>query len=297
MTNTFNTSDYITILNNSTSSFNTSTGNTISITNIQERLDDLSNKLYPEKITTTRDINPRLYFKFVKSKLTKIQQEKLKERIKKLTSFIKYAQETDQLALYEESSKQILQCIKEQEIDILGVHHYVSKDLIEKFINKVRDKVIKFKQLSEFPRIIPVNVRKKLKTLQNKNLFDEYWIVYTDYTPAKEEIKSTKQKIIEKDPILFGRLNISSDKFYFIADWEDEYCDLTFDKLVEASSKFESDFSLPTISKIDDKYIEKLKREIEDRKEKLKNTNRSNFKDLARSETTKVSWFKRWFNF
>ena len=35
-----------------------------------------------------------------------------------------------------------------------------------------------------------------------------------------------------KDPILFGKLR-NSNRFYFIADWEDEFCTLTFDELLD----------------------------------------------------------------
>ena len=55
----------------------------------------------------------------------------------------------------------------------------------------------------------------------------------------KDEINSRhKKKEIEKkkDPVLFGLL-AGSSKLYFIADFIDEYCDLTFDKLTEIVGK------------------------------------------------------------
>lgn len=39
-----------------------------------------------------------------------------------------------------------------------------------------------------------------------------------------------------KDPILFGKIK-ETDKLYFIADWQDEHCDLTFDKLIDFMGK------------------------------------------------------------
>ena len=46
----------------------------------------------------------------------------------------------------------------------------------------------------------------------------------------------------EKDPILFGTFQNQSnrtviDRFYYIGDWEDEYCDLTLDKMVNETEK------------------------------------------------------------
>jgi len=43
---------------------------------------------------------------------------------------------------------------------------------------------------------------------------------------TKEEIQKMK------DPILFGMIK-ESNRLYFIDDWEDEYCDLTFDEIID----------------------------------------------------------------
>lgn len=57
---------------------------------------------------------------------------------------------------------------------------------------------------------------------------------------VEERTKKTEQK---RDPILFGVIR-GSDKLYFIADWIDEYCDLTFEKITSQLSKeiIENDF-------------------------------------------------------
>ena len=53
------------------------------------------------------------------------------------------------------------------------------------------------------------------------------------YDPNKEAYQKTKQEIEdEKDPILFGLIR-GSDKLYFIGEWIDDICDLTFDELIE----------------------------------------------------------------
>ena len=51
-------------------------------------------------------------------------------------------------------------------------------------------------------------------------------------------ITKKHQEHKEKDPIVFGiftdKENIFTlDRLYYVADWVDEYCDLTLDKLVE----------------------------------------------------------------
>ena len=67
-----------------------------------------------------------------------------------------------------------------------------------------------------------------------KGIFDELYVVFTDYT-GKEERKVEKERR-DKDPILFGVFKnnaVVADRFYFLGDWVDEYCDLTLDKLID----------------------------------------------------------------
>ena len=67
-----------------------------------------------------------------------------------------------------------------------------------------------------------------------KDIFDELYVVFTDYT-GKEERKVAKERR-DKDPILFGVFKnnvVVSDRFYFLGDWVDEYCDLTLDKFID----------------------------------------------------------------
>ncbi|MEC2525846.1 hypothetical protein P9X78_27380, partial [Bacillus thuringiensis] len=80
---------------------------------------------------------------------------------------------------------------------------------------------------------IPDDVVAVLETVKDK--FDQFYVVFTDYT-GKVEKQVTKERR-DKDPILFGTFQDEKsrtviDRFYFIGDWEDEYCDLTLDKMV-----------------------------------------------------------------
>ena len=69
---------------------------------------------------------------------------------------------------------------------------------------------------------------------KTKNIFDEFYVIFTDYT-GSEERKVEKERR-DKDPILFGVFKNATnvaDRFYFLGDWVDEYCDLTLDKMIE----------------------------------------------------------------
>lgn len=231
-------------------------------------------------------ISVRLYFKFLKSKLSKTNKEKLKSRLSHLVPLIKYSKEVGQSALYERSCEEVIKITKEQELNILGIEQFIEEDIIEKYLEKVKDKDnIKFEELSEYPRIIPSKIVRKLKKLKDNNAFSSYHILYTDYT--EEIMESTKMKIIEKDPIIFGKCKCTNDRLFFIADWEDEYCNLVFDKFISKSHDLDEKFYVGKLEPLSEKYINNIKQELKEKQDKLHNTNYRNYKSLAESENAK----------
>jgi len=229
-------------------------------------------------------MSPKLYFKYVKHKFSPLQEKKIKERIYNLRTLIAQAELTDQKALYEEYQKLIVAAIREQEAFVCGIQHFIKKETIERFIKKVEDKVVKLKPSAEFPRPIPQDVLDKWTKVKERAIFDKFFILYTDY--VDEKLKTNKQRIIEKDPILFGVFDVAPDNYYPIADWEDEYCDITVEKLVE-TIKFEKLGMLHTTEDITEEYCDKMKKEVYERMNRLKNTNSSNFRNLAEQEDAK----------
>lgn len=121
---------------------------------------------------------------------------------------------------------------KEEKLVELGITTFVYKDVIEDYIENISNDVVKIIELSRYIREIPDEIVEIIS--KTKNIFDEMYVVFTDYT-GKEERK-TKQERRDKDPILFGCFKNSSivaDRFYVLGDWVDEYCDLTLDKLID----------------------------------------------------------------
>ena len=75
---------------------------------------------------------------------------------------------------------------------------------------------------------------------KTKELFDQMYVVYTDYS-GKEERKIEAEKK-EKDPILFRTFQdrnkkVCIDRFYYLGDWVDEFYDLTLDKMINETEK------------------------------------------------------------
>jgi hypothetical protein len=177
-------------------------------------------------------ITPSQYFDYLKGAKNTITTEALKNSY---DVFLKLAEKYQKIGQVESLKKLCFLAdtlVKEEKLIELGITTYVYKDTIEDYIENVADKTVKIVELSRYMREIPDELIDTIE--RTKNLFDEFYVVFTDYT-GKEERKIEKEKR-DKDPILFGvfknRTNVA-DRFYFLGDWVDEYCDLTLDKMVE----------------------------------------------------------------
>ena len=110
------------------------------------------------------------------------------------------------------------------EIDVLDFYNKASKH--EKLNTNLKITYIK-----NFIKPIPKEVSDKRKESEDLCVFDNYVIMHYDYNNTAT--KDTKEEIEKKkDPILFGVIS-GSKKLYYIADWIDDYCDLTLEKFIE----------------------------------------------------------------
>lgn len=187
-----------------------------------------SNKEEKEEKTIT----PSQYFDYLKDAKQTITTEALKNSF---DTFIHLAEKYKKLGQVESMKKLTFLAdtlIKEEKLIEMGITTYVYKDVIEDYIENVADKTVKIIELSRYMREIPDDLVDTVE--KSKELFDELYVVFTDYT-GKEERKVEKERR-DKDPILFGVFKTNTtvaDRFYFLGDWVDEYCDLTLDKMVE----------------------------------------------------------------
>ena len=232
----------------------------------------------------TEKISPSQYFDYIKNAKNDITTEALKESY---SVFLKLAEKYTKLG-QKESLKKL--CFladtlkKEEKLIELGITTYIYKDVIEDYIENVADETVKIIELSRYMREVPDELVETIE--KSKDLFDEFYVVFTDYT-GKEERKVEKERR-DKDPILFGVFKNNSnvaDRFYFLGDWVDEYCDLTLDKMVEQyqENKGYSPAVETKIPETTDELIEILKSykidEKKDRNYSLKVTN--NYNDIV----------------
>ena len=168
---------------------------------------------------------------FDQIKIISGQEREFKERTETYMSLIQKSLTLHQEAQAEELISKLTIHIYESVLATSGFNHYIElKDLVE--LQLKCEKELDLDYIKNFVRIIPDEVVEKKVIADNLQVFDNYVVLY--YDPNKKAFKLTEQEeeYIKRDPILFGVIN-SSSKLYYVADWMDEYCDLTWDQVVE----------------------------------------------------------------
>jgi hypothetical protein len=176
-----------------------------------------------------------------------------------------------------------IECIiSEKQLLDLGIDTFVYRDDVEEYIDHIEKDVVKIMEIANYERDIPDEIAEAIKA--TRHIFTDYYIVFTDYTGKVE--KSVEKERRKKDPIVFGVIHDKNrtmllDRFYFIGDWEDEYCDLTLAKMVENFKKADP-------AKVIDHKI-KTPEDIEELKSqlaKLEKNNRQRRSNMFEGETS-----------
>jgi len=178
-------------------------------------------------------LTPENYFEYVKSRKNEMTVENLDVFYKNTIYLLEKYKKTNQISAMKKLMF-IVNSIEREKVAIhKGVTQYVYLEDIEEYINNVSSKVVKIIDLENYPREIPDDIIEKYEDV--KDCFDKFYIVFTDYTGEVE--KKVEKERRDKDPILFGTFVDSdrkelAERFYYIGDWIDEYCDLTLEKMV-----------------------------------------------------------------
>lgn len=188
-----------------------------------------------------KEITATQYFKVLKKTRTAEDEEKLKEFRETSEKMMHLFEYSGQISAQEEMKATVTMLEKQIKAVQSGYNYFIYKKDLTDFIGSVLNDRVKIIDLAHYERIIPINIMMELADL--KTIFDELYVVYTDYTTEKEKKVEKERK--EKDPILLGAFIDVKDnpnnkksghifeKMYFIADWTDDYCDLTISKLAE----------------------------------------------------------------
>lgn len=186
------------------------------------------------------DLTPTQYFDMLKGMKKDITDEDIQNVLNNCMELMKKPKITGQKKMAQKIFNQAQILLRESKVVKAGFTTYVLREDILYYIQKIAKKTVKIIELENYEREIPDEVINKLVDAQP--LFDEFFIVFTDYTGEAERTVEKEKR--DKDPILFGVLHhpekndVPTNRMYFIADWVDEYCDLTLEELC---MKYEGD--------------------------------------------------------
>lgn len=200
-----------------------------------------SEKISSDSATTREDVEnltPKEYFDSLKEAVKLTNKKELINAIevskKQLEKAIKLKMDNvaNKLKFIINTNLNIIKLIDK------GCDRYVSSDVVKDLSAKVSDKSVYICELSQFHRVIPDDVADIIADVME--YFTHIYIVYTDYSKeAKDRVDEVK---IEKDPIIFGAFKdtenkILDNRLFYIADYVDEYCDLTLQSIIDTLGK------------------------------------------------------------
>lgn len=240
------------------------------------------------------NMTPTEYFDMIKSKRATITDKELNEFYENsLSLFAKY-KTTGQTRAMEKLAFYIDNVPKERELIRLGIDRYVHEDDITNFLSSVKDRVIKITDIASYERDIPVDIAVKVE--MTSHLFDDFYIVFTDYTGEAERKVEVHRR--DKDPILFGAFKDQkkrhiSNRFYFLGDWVDDYCDLTFDRFISESKElFGKD---PTVTMNFSSDMESIQKELDRIRHDREKYQTITDEKVAQRDAQSVQMKKGWF--
>ena len=139
----------------------------------------------------TSGIKIQEYFDQIKANVDKITIESLERTKQELPQYIEAAKRNGQDALVKKMAKYLKIMAREKILLDYGINKLVHLEDIVKYIDNIPNHYVKFCEVKYFPRVIPMDVMTKLQTCREQGLFDEYYILFTDYTSEEllEEVK------------------------------------------------------------------------------------------------------------
>ena len=195
-----------------------------------------------DNIENIEELDPQEYFDYLKQKAKTITENDLDEFYNGCLALVEKYKMTGQTKILNKI-KFLVDCVeKEKELVKMGITKYVYRDDIEDYIDNISKDAIKIIEIENYPRDIPDEIVEVVA--KTKDIFDRLYIVFTDYTGKVERQVEAERR--RKDPILFGTFqkigvvrdsSLINDRFYYLGDWEDEYCDLTLDKFLKEAGR------------------------------------------------------------
>ena len=180
----------------------------------------------------TRRMPIEQFFKSVKNGVEEL--ELVEHRMQGYLAAIVQAKANGQTALAEQLEASVEGVRTETQLVAMKKVKFIEEAQLVEFVKKTK-KGLRLDWVSNFTRVIPEAVVKAKREADERHVFDNYVVLHFD--PKKKawaETAAEKEK--RKDPVLFGVIK-GRRRLYFVADWVDEFCDLTFDQVADVLGK------------------------------------------------------------
>lgn len=157
------------------------------------------------------------------------QLKNFKDREDYINKALEVAKSNGQTALVEKIKKTRTTHQFESQLLALGFVKVITEEQLIKFAYEC-ERGLRLDWVKNFTRNIPADVMEKKNRADELKIFDNYVILH--YDPENKHNTLTDEEVAKKkDPILFGVCE-GTRKLYYVGDWKDEFCDLTFEDLI-----------------------------------------------------------------
>ena len=242
--------------------------------NIFNKIKSLFKKKESEVKEDEKYMDALQFFSMVKAS-SKESVATYRDRVSDYLKSIHNAVTVGQTALVEDLLRGLVTNKYESVLFAEGLYYVVNEQQMVSFVKQC-EKGIKLEYVKNFTRPMPQNVVDKIAKINQLEVFDNYVVLY--YDPDGKIYKETaREEAKRKDPIIFGVI-AGSEKLYYIADWVDEYCDLTLEAFIDAigvkKDELHMDYDPSKVKKEDNsKEATKKKKNNNKRKSNKKNKN------------------------
>ena len=198
--------------------------------NIFNKIKSLFKKKESEVKEDEKYMDALQFFSMVKAS-SKESVATYRDRVSDYLKSIHNAVTVGQTALVEDLLRGLVTNKYESVLFAEGLYYVVNEQRMVSFVKQC-EKGIKLEYVKNFTRPMPQDVVDKIAKINQLEVFDNYVVLY--YDPEGKVYKETaREEAKRKDPIVFGVI-AGSEKLYYIADWVDEYCDLTLEAFIDA---------------------------------------------------------------
>ena len=198
--------------------------------NIFNKIKSLFKKKESEVKEDEKYMDALQFFSMVKAS-SKESVATYRDRVSDYLKSIHNAVTVGQTALVEDLLRGLVTNKYESVLFAEGLYYVVNEQQMVSFVKQC-EKGIKLEYVKNFTRPMPQDVVDKIAKINQLEVFDNYVVLY--YDPEGKVYKETaREEAKRKDPIVFGVI-AGSEKLYYIADWVDEYCDLTLEAFIDA---------------------------------------------------------------